>query len=61
MAKKITEADRRAKQKYINNKTKIFAVRFILGQDDDIIEFLNDSPNKTDAIRQALKDAMKKN
>ena len=40
-------------------KCRLFKIRFRKGKDDKYIEFLENCPNKTEFIRQAIEQATK--
>lgn len=50
----VSDAQKRAKIKY-DMKTCQYAFRFRLGADADIINRLNDVPNRTDYIRKLIR------
>ena len=49
------ESVKKARERYIKDKTKIMAVRFNKESDKDIIAYLDDHPNKIETIRKALR------
>lgn len=54
-------AEVKAQQKYHANKTKQVSVRFIIPQDNDIIDFLGKTDiNRVDLFREAIRDLIKK-
>lgn len=46
--------------KYIKELTKQFAIRFFVSSEQDLIEWLESQPNKTDYIRQLIRADMEK-
>lgn len=54
-------AEVKAQQKYHANKTRQISVRFVISQDQDIIDFLeNADKNRVDVLREAIRDLIKK-
>ncbi len=50
----VSEAQKRAKAKY-DRKTKELVLRFRLNQDRDVIQRLDEVPNKTEFIRELIR------
>lgn len=57
---KTSAAKLRANEKYLANKTKRLIFKMRIDQDADIIAFFDQQPNKADALREAVRDAIKK-
>jgi hypothetical protein len=57
---KTPESKLRANKKYLETKTKRLTFKMRINQDADIIAFFENQPNKADALRRAVRDAIKK-
>jgi hypothetical protein len=57
---KTSKAKLRANKKYLETKTKRLIFKMRIAQDADIIAFFEEQPNKTDALRKAVREAIKK-
>lgn len=55
-----TKAQTRATRKYTEAHGYRLCVTFWKGKDDDVIGLLNAAGNKTDLVRQALRDTIRK-
>lgn len=56
---KTSEAKLKANEKYLTEKTKRLTFKMRVDQDADIIAFFDEQPNKADALRKAIRDAIK--
>lgn len=56
----VTEAQKRAKKAY-DKKTKELVLRFRLNQDGDVIQRLDEVPNKTEFIRELVRRDIREN
>lgn len=57
---KTPESKLKANEKYLVEKTKRLTFKMRVDQDSDIIDFFENQPNKADALRKAIRDAIKK-
>lgn len=57
---KTSKAKLKANEKYLKTKTKRLIFKMRISQDADIIAFFEEQPNKADALRKAVRDAIKK-
>jgi hypothetical protein len=57
---KTSKAKLKANEKYLATKTKRLIFKMRIDQDADIIAFFDQQSNKADALRKAVRDAMKK-
>lgn len=57
---KTSQAKLRANEKYLASKTKRLIFKMRIDQDADIIAFFDRQPNKADALRKAVREAIKK-
>ena len=57
---KTPESKLKANEKYLVEKTKRLTFKMRVDQDSDIIVFFENQPNKADALRKAIRDAIKK-
>lgn len=57
---KTPKSKLKANEKYLAEKTKRLIFKMRVDQDSDIIAFFEDQPNKADALRKAVRDAIKK-
>lgn len=56
----VSEAQKRAKKRY-DKKTKELVLRFRLNQDGDVIQRLDEVPNKTEFIRELVRRDIREN
>lgn len=56
----VSESQKRAKKRY-DKKTKELVLRFRLNQDGDVIQRLDEVPNKTEFIRELIKRDIREN
>lgn len=56
----VTEAQKRAKARY-DRKTKELVLRFRLNQDRDVIQRLDEVPNKTEFVRELVRRDIREN
>jgi hypothetical protein len=54
----VSEAQKRAKARY-DKKTKELVLRFRLNQDGDVIQRLDEVPNKTEYVRSLVRQDIK--
>ncbi len=54
----VSEAQKRAKRRY-DKKTKELVLRFRLNQDGDVIQRLDEVPNKTEYVRSLVRRDIK--
>jgi hypothetical protein len=54
----VSEAQKRAKRRY-DKKTKELVLRFRLNQDGDVIQRLDEVPNKTEYVRSLVRQDIK--
>ena len=56
--KNALPANVKARKKYMAENTKLFGVLFNKKTDADVIAFFESVPNKTDFVRQCIKEKM---
>lgn len=56
---KTSKAKLKANEKYLSSKTKRLIFKMRINQDADIIAFFDQQPNKADALREAVRNAIK--
>jgi hypothetical protein len=57
---KTPEAKLKANERYLASKTKRLIFKMRIDQDADIIAFFDRQPNKAAALREAVRNAIKK-
>lgn len=57
----VTEAQKRAKKKYDTLRTTQIVMRLRLNQDADVIQRLDEVPNKTEFVRELVRRDIREN
>jgi hypothetical protein len=57
---KTSKAKLKANEKYLATKTKRLIFKMRIHEDADIIAFFDRQPNKAEALRKAVREAIKK-
>lgn len=59
MAKKTSESQKRASVKYYKENTVLFTLRLNKKNDSDIIQYLDSLKNKSETIKQLIREKIK--
>lgn len=55
----LSEEHKKYLAEYGREHYKFFTIRLKLGEDEDLIKLLQDSPNKTEVVKKALRALLK--